>query len=152
MAMKVIISNSDACFKVVGVCLFVCLFPAMACINLVFFHQKTKDKWDPFTGPKGNLNAAFSRWIPSVLIVQFTEQMAKLNRLTKTYQIVFVVGLKIHSPFYNEKIVWENSERNESFVDYWFNCKKVSRSLTFRVTFCQRLKFIKSCFLGRVSI
>ena len=36
--------------------------------------------------------------------MQFTEQMAKLNRLTKTYQIVFVVGLKIHSPFYNEKL------------------------------------------------
>ena len=102
--MKVIISNSDACFKVVGVCLFVCLFfPAMACINCLF--------------PPKN-------W----------RQM------------------KIHSPFYNEKIFWENSERNESFVDYWFNCKKVSRSLTFRVTFCQRLKFIKSCFLGRVSI
>ena len=43
--------------------------------------------------------------------MQFTEQMAKLNRLTKTYQIVFVVGLKIHSPFYNEKIRFERIQK-----------------------------------------
>ena len=57
-------------------------------------------------------NAAFSHWIPSVSVVQFTVQMSKLNGLGKTHrERIFVVELKLklRSLFHCEQIAWENS-------------------------------------------
>ena len=63
---------------------FARLFAAMAYVNLVFFHWKTKVQWDLFENHM-EFNAAFSRWIPSDFVVQITVQMTKLNRLAKSY-------------------------------------------------------------------
>ena len=86
--------------------------------------------------------------------MQFTEQMAKLNRLTKTYQSVFVVGLETSLTIYNEKSVWENSDikwiKLPSITDSIV--KKNFSQFNFRSYFLWKIKVIKSCFLGHVSI
>ena len=61
----------------------------------------------------GGFNVAFSHWTPSVSIVQFTVQISKLNGLGKTHRerkFAVELKLKLHSLFYYEHIVWENSD------------------------------------------
>ena len=91
---------------------FARLFAAKACVDLVFPPQKLNSN-DTLQRDTRGFNAAFSHWIPSVSVVQFTVQMSKLNGLGKTHQEhTFVVKLKskLRSLFHYEQTVWENSD------------------------------------------
>ena len=91
---------------------FARLFAAMACVNLVFPPQKLNSN-DTLQRDTRGFNAAFSHWIPSVSVVQFTVQMSKLNGLGKTHrERIFVVDLKLkpRSSFHYEQILRENSD------------------------------------------
>ena len=78
----------------------------MVGVNLVFPPQKLSSN-DVLQQVTRGFNAAFSHWIPSVSVVQFTVQMSKLNGLGKTHrERIFVVELKfkLRSPFHYEKL------------------------------------------------
>ena len=90
----------------------------MACVNLVFLPQKLNSN-DTLQRDTRGFNAAFSHWIPSVSVVQFTMQMSKLNGLGKTYR----------SPFHYEQIVWENSDIE------WMKVPSISSTVTKYLTF-----------------
>ena len=108
---------------------FARLFAAMACVNLVFPPQKLNSN-DTLQRDTRGFNAAFSHWIPSVSVVQFTVQMSKLNGLGKTHrERIFVVELstneisllfiQIHSEtdiFLSTKVIWETEKR--AFISY----------------------------------
>ena len=91
MARKVIVSRLD--FFILKLWEFARLFIAMACVNLVFPPQKLNSNATLQLDTKG-FNAAFSQWIPSVSVVQFTVQMSKLNDLGKTHRTRLLVELK----------------------------------------------------------
>ena len=103
----------------------------MACVNLVFLPQKLNSN-DTLQRDTRGFNAAFSHWIPSVSVVQFTVQMSKLNGLGKTHrERIFVVELKLklRSPFHYEQIVWENSDIE------WMKVPSISSTVTKYLTF-----------------
>ena len=88
---------------------FARLFAAMACVNLVFPLQKLNSN-DTLQRDTKGFNAAFSNWISSVSVVQFTVQMSKLNRLGETHrERIFIVelNLKLHLLFHYEQTVWK---------------------------------------------
>ena len=106
-------------------------FAAMVCVNLVFPLQKTKFEWYTPTRHKG-INAAFSHWIPSVSVVQFTVQMFRLKGLTKTHrERLFVVELKLklRSLFHYNQIVWDNSDIK------WMKVPSIISAVTKYLTF-----------------
>ena len=114
---------------------------------------KTKFEWYTPTRHKG-INAAFSHWIPSVSVVQFTVQMSKLNGLGKTHrERIFVVELKLklRSLFHYEQIVWENSDIKWMKVPSF--SLTVTKYLTFQLSgyFLWTIKINCRRFLGRLS-
>ena len=89
---------------------------------------------DTLQGDTMGFNEAFSHWISSVSVVQFTVQMSKLNGPGKTMtqrERIFVVGLKLklRSLFHNEQIVWENSDIK------WMKVPSISSTVTKYLTF-----------------
>ena len=64
---------------------FTRLFIAMACVNLIFLSQEPNSNEVLQLDTRG-FNAAFSHWIPSVSVEQFTVQMFKLNWIGKTHR------------------------------------------------------------------
>ena len=110
---------------------FARLFAAMACENLVFPPQKLNSD-DTLQRDTRGFNAAFSHWIPSVFVVQFTVQMSKLDGLGKTHrERIFVVELKLklRSLFHYEQIVWENSDIK------WMKVPSISSTVAKYLTF-----------------
>ena len=110
----------------------------MVCVNLVFPPQKLSSN-DALQQVTRGFNAAFSHWIPSVSVVQFTVQMSKLNGLGKTHrERIFVVELKLklRSPFHYEqlfdKIQILNEWKFHDLVQFDLICDLV---LTFLVLF-----------------
>ena len=125
----------------------------MTCVNLVFPPQKLNSN-DTLQWDTRGFTAAFSRWIPSVSVVQFTVQMSKLNGLRKTHrERIFVVELelKLRSPFYYEQIVWENSDIKWMKVPSF--SLTVTKYLTFQLSgyFLWTIKINCRRFLGRLS-
>ena len=125
----------------------------MACVNLVFPPQKLNSN-DTLQRDTRGFNAAFSHWIPSVSVVQFTVQMSKLNGLGKTHrERIFVVELKLklRSLFHYEQIVWENSDIKWMKVPSF--SLTVTKYLTFQLSgyFLWTIKINCRRFLGRLS-
>ena len=116
-------------FEVVRVCSF-----AVCCNDVCksgLSPTKTKFEWYTPTRHKG-INAAFSHWIPSVSVVQFTVQMFKLKGLTKTHrERLFVVELKLklRSLFHYNQIVWDNSDIK------WMKVPSIISAVTKYLTF-----------------
>ena len=82
----------------------------MACVTLVFPSQKLNSN-GTLQRDTREFNAAFSKKIPSISVVQFTIQMSKLNGIGKTHrEPIFVVELKLklRSLFHYEQIAREN--------------------------------------------
>ena len=107
------------------------LFAAMACVNLVFPPQKLNSN-DTIQQDTRGFNAAFSHWIPSVSVVQFTVQMSKSDGLGKTHrERIFVVELKLklRSLFHYVQVVWENSDIK------WMKVPSISATETKYLTF-----------------
>ena len=125
----------------------------MACVNLVFPPKKLNSN-DTLQRDLRGFNAAFSHWIPSVSVVQFTVQMSKLNGLGKTHrERIFVVELKLklRSLFHYEQIVWENSDIKWMKVPSF--SLTVTKYLTFQLSgyFLWTIKINCRRFLGRLS-
>ena len=84
----------------------------MACLTLIFPSQKLNSN-GTLQRDTRECNAAFSKKIPSISVVQFKVQMSKLNGIGKTHrERIFVVELKLklRSLFHYEQIARENSD------------------------------------------
>ena len=122
---------------------FARLFAAMARVNLVFPLQKLNSN-DTLQRDTRRFNAAFSHWIPSVSVVQFTVKMSKLNGLTKTHrERIFLVELKLklRSLFHYDQIVWDNPDIK------WVKVPSISSAVTKYLTF-----LLSSYFLWTIKI
>ena len=83
VARKVIVGKFK--FFILKLWEFTRLFIAMASVNLVFLSQEPNSNEVLQLDTRG-FNAAFSHWILSVSVEQFTVQMSKLNGIGKTHR------------------------------------------------------------------
>ena len=99
--------------------------------NLVFPLQKLNSN-DTLQQDSRGFNAAFSQWVSSVSVVQWTVHVSNLNGRGKTpRERILVVELKLElcSLFHSEKIVWENSNIS------WMKVPPISSTVTKYLTF-----------------
>ena len=99
--------------------------------NLVFPLLKLNSN-DTLQQDTRGFNAAFSQWVSSVSVVQWTVQVSNLNGRGKTHrERILVVELKLElcSLFHCEKIVWKNSNIR------WMRVPSISSTVTKYLTF-----------------